>query len=333
MSRRGKNEGSICQRTDGRWVSRMHLGYCNGKRRRKSIYGKTRKEVQEKLTRALRAQQLGLPAESDRLTIGAWLTQWLEMQKPPARKPKTYAAYEYHVRMHLIPAFGNRPLVKLQPQEVREFMRAKAEAGLASKSIRHYRATLRAALNVALQDGLIARNAAALAKPPRLEKRPLHVFNKKEALVFLDVAKGHRLEAIFTVALSLGLREGEILGLRWQDVDLDTAKLQVSCSLQRIKLPGEAKGKLELIAPKTDKSRRMIALPQVALSGLHAHRARQEQERKLCGSRWHDTGMVFTSTIYPVPSPPPKSRMSTRSCVQSSVAVNVGRMALRWRRA
>jgi hypothetical protein len=123
MSRRGNNEGSIGQRKDGRWESRIDLGYGNGKRRRKSIYGETRKEVQEKLTRALRARQLGLPVESDRLTVGDWLTQWLGMQKPPATKPKTYEAYEGDLRIHLIPAFGNRPLVKLQPQEVREFMR------------------------------------------------------------------------------------------------------------------------------------------------------------------------------------------------------------------
>jgi len=297
MSRRGNSEGSICQRKDGRWVARIHDGYSNGKRHRKSIYGETRKEVQEKLTRALRAQQLGLPVESDRLTVGAWLTQWLKMQKPPATKPKTYEAYEGDLRIHLIPALGNRPLVKLQPQEVREFMRAKIEAGFSSKSIRNYRATLRVALNVAMQDGLIARNAAALAKPPRLEKRPPHVFSKEEALGFLHAAEGHRLEAIFTVALSLGLREGEILGLRWEDIDLDAARLRVSHTLQRIRRPGEAKGKLELISPKTEKSRRVIALPQVAVSALYAHRARQEQERTSCGSRWHDTGMVFTTGI------------------------------------
>jgi integrase len=219
------------------------------------------------------------------------------MQKPPATKPKTYEAYEGDLRIHLIPAFGNRPLVKLQPQEVREFMRAKIEAGFSSKSIRNYRATLRAALNVAMQDGLIARNSAALAKPPRLEKPVLHVFSKEEALRFLDAARGHRLEAVFTVGLSLGMREGEILGLRWQDIDLDAAKLQVSYCLQRIKRPGEAKSKLELISPKTHKSRRPIALPQVAVSALYAHRARQEQERKSRGPRWRDTGMVFTTGI------------------------------------
>lgn len=219
------------------------------------------------------------------------------MQKPPATKPKTYTAYENQVRIHLIPAFGRRPLVKLQPQEVREFMQSKAQAGLAPKSIRHFRATLRVALNVAMRDGLVARNVAALVKPPRLQESKLHVFTREEALRFLGLIKGNRLEAIFTVALSLGLREGEILGLRWKDVDLGAGRLEVAYSLQRIKRPGEKKGKLELIAPKTDRSRRVLALPQVAISALHAHRGRQEKERQAAGSRWRESGMVFTTSI------------------------------------
>jgi integrase len=297
MGRRGNNEGSIYQRKDGRWVSVLHDGYREGKRRRKSIYGKTRQEVQNQLTRALRGQQLGLPVESGRLTVGDWLKRWLETQKPPATKPKTYTAYEGQVRLHLIPAFGKKPLVKLQPQDVREFMQGKAEAGLRPKSIRHFRATLRVALNVAMRDGLVARNAASLVKPPPLEKSAVQVFTKEEAFRFLNLVKGHRLEAVFTVALSLGLREGEILGLRWQDVDMDAGKLHVRFSLQRVKRPGATKGKLELLSPKTDHSRRVIMLPQVAVSALHAHRLRQEEERSLCGSRWHETGMVFTTTI------------------------------------
>jgi len=297
MSRRGNNEGSIYQRKDGRWVSTIHLGYRNGKRYRKSIYGETRDEVQKELTRALRAQQLGLPPEPGRLTVGNWLTQWLENQKPPATKPKTYAAYEYQVRVHLMPAFGKRPLTKLQPQEVREFMQSKAKSGLSPKSIRHFRATLRAALNVAMRDGLIARNVAALVKPPRAARPALRVFSKEDTFRFLDVVKGHRLEAIFTVALALGLREGEILGLRWQDVNLRDGTLEVSHTLQRIKRPGADKGKLELVAPKTDRSRRVIMLPQVATSALYAHRRRQEEERGLAGSRWRETGMVFSTSI------------------------------------
>jgi len=297
MSRRGNGEGSIFARKDGRWVATVDFGYRNGKRDRKSIYGATRKEVADQLKRVLRAQQLGMPAESGRLTVEEWLTRWLEAQKPPAKKFKTYTAYENHTRIHLIPAFGTRPLAKLEPQEVREFMQSKAQAGLSPKSIRHFRNTLRAALNVAMRDGLIARNVAALVNPPRLEKRLPHVFSETEAAQFLALAKGHRLEAIFTVALALGLREGEILGLRWDDIDLDAGNLQVTQALQRVKRPGAKKGGLELISPKTDGSRRQIELPEVAISSLRAHRQRQQEERRIAGSRWRESGMVFTTSI------------------------------------
>ena len=121
-------------------------------------------------------------------------------------------------------------------------------------------------------------------------------FTKEEALRFLDTVKGHRLEAIFTVALALGMREGEILGLRWQDVNLATGKLGFPL-VAGVKRPGETKGKLELIEPKTDRSSRVIRLPQVAISALYAHRARQEEERKEAGSRWRETGMVFATSI------------------------------------
>ena len=296
MSRRGNKEGSIYQRKDGRWASTIDLGYRDGKRHRKSFYGATRKEVQEELTRALRAEQLGLPAESGRLTVGDWLIQWLAAQRPPALKPKTYAAYEYQTRVHLIPAFGRSLLAKVQPQDVREFMRAKSESGLSSKTIRHLRATLRAALNVAVHDGLIYRNVAALAKPPRLEKKPLRVFDQEEAIRFLSAVKSHRLEALFTVGLSLGLREGEILGLRWDDVDLEAGRITVNYTQQRVKnLEPEGGSSLMMLEPKTEKSRRGVSLPQVAVSALAAHRMSQGEERLAAGNEWVETGMVFTT--------------------------------------
>ena len=297
MSRRGNGEGSIFPRNDGRWVATVDYGYRNGKRNRKSIYGATRKEVADQLKRVLRAQQLGMPAESGRLTVEDWLTRWLEVQKPPARKFKTYTAYENHVRIHLIPAFGKRPLAKLEPQEIREFMQSKAQAGYARRSIRHFRNTLRAALNVAMRDGLIARNVAALVKPPHVPKPLPHVFSETEAAQFLALAKGHRLEAIFTVALALGLREGEILGLQWKDIELDAGTLQVTQALRRVTRPGATKGKLELLPPKTDGSRRSIELPEVVLSSLRAHRQRQQEERRFAGSRWRESGMVFTTSV------------------------------------
>ena len=157
--------------------------------------------------------------------------------------------------------------------------------------------TLGVELNVAVHDGLIARNVAALAKPPNIEKRSLRVFNETEAAQFLALVEGHRLAALFKVALALGLREGEILGLRWQDIDLETGTLQVNQCLQRVKKPGEKKSRLELISPKTEGSRRRIELPEVAVSALRGHLALQKQERRKAGSRWRESGMVFTTGI------------------------------------
>jgi integrase len=126
----------------------------------------------------------------------------------------------------------------------------------------------------------------------------LHVFNLEQARQFLDLAEGHRLEAIFMVALSVALREGEILGLRWADVDLVSGRLQVCYALQRVKRPRAQKGRLELKAPKTEKSRqRIIVLPEVCLSALKNHYARQQREKEIAGDRWVDTGMVFTTSI------------------------------------
>lgn len=297
MSRRGNSEGSIYQRKDGRWVAVIDLGWQDGKRRRRSIYGKTRKEVQKKLTRGLNAREQGLPFTPERLAVEEFLTTWLKHQEPPARKPKTYTAYENHIRIHLVPALGKVRLAKLQVDHVREFMRNKATAGYTPKSIGHFRNTLRTALNSAVEDGILYRNVAALAKPPRIERPTLRVFSKEESLRFLEVVKGHRLEALFRVALSLGMREGEALGLRWEDVDLDGGKLQIVHTLQRVKRPGEKKSKLELLSPKTDGSRRTIALPQVLIAPLLAHRARQQEERQACGEAWRETGMVFTTSV------------------------------------
>jgi integrase len=128
-------------------------------------------------------------------------------------------------------------------------------------------------------------------KPPRVEKADLKVFGPVEASKFLEAIREHRWEALFATALALGLRQGEILGLRWGDIDFTQCKLTVKHALQRVD------GKLQLVEPKTDKSRRSIALPQVAVSALYAHRSQQEQEKALAGSRWMESGLVFTTTV------------------------------------
>ena len=297
MPKRSSGEGSIFQRSDGRWAAAVTVAWNGGRQRRKYLYGRTQEEVRDKLISTRAAQLQGVDIAPERLTVATWLGRWLENQKPPAVRPKTYTFYEYQVREHLAPDLGTRLLSKLQPQDVRDFMRAKANGGLSTKTIRHLRATLRAALNVALHDGLITRNVAALAKPPRLQKHPMQVFTAEDARAFLTAVKGHRLEALFTVTLALGLREGEILGLGIKDIDLEAGKLHVRFALQRVRQPGEKKGHLILVEPKTEGSRRTINLPQIAVSALSAHLARRDEEKLLCGSKWKESGLVFTTSI------------------------------------
>jgi integrase len=186
---------------------------------------------------------------------------------------------------------GKRPLAKLTPQDIRAFMTEKLKDGLSPKTVKHLRDTLRNALNVAVKDGLIVRNAAALADPPRAERHEMKAFTPTQARQFLDEIRGHRLEALFSVALSLGLRQGEVLGLRWQDVDLEKRTLAVRFQLQRIE------SKLQLVEPKTARSARTLMLPAVAVSALAAHKSRQDTERLVAGTRWIETGMVFTTSI------------------------------------
>ena len=154
------------------------------------------------------------------------------------------------------------------------------------------RTILRIALNRALKLGLVARNVAALTVAPKLVRKRIHSLSPEEARRLLDSARGDHLEAVFTVALSLGLRMGEILGLRWQDVDLDGATLAVNQAIYRIAGKG-----LVTAEPKTDRSRRALFLPDGVIRALKAHRLRQLQKRLAAGPRWQDSGLIFTSGV------------------------------------
>lgn len=290
MSQRGHNEGSIYKREDGRWVASVTVGYANGKRQRKYLYGDTRSEVQKLLTAALRSQQEGSPIASDRQTVGQYLEQWLEESHKATIRAKTYKSYDYIIQSHLIPGLGRVVLSRLTPQQLQAFLNAKLEEGLSPRTVQYCHAVLRAALEQAVRWGLIARNIARLVKPPRIKRSDVQPLDPEQARRLLLTVQGHRLEALFTVALAVGLREGEALGLRWQDVDLESGRISIRVALQRIG------GKLRIEEVKSATSRRHISLPQVAVEALRAHRQQQQQEQDILGDSWPDTGLVFTST-------------------------------------
>ncbi len=292
MSRRGPNEGSIHPRQDGRWAGSVHIGYHDGKRVRKHVLGHTRKEVAEKLEVLLKAHREQRPIPDQRQKLGPFLRSWLDDTARPTLRASTYGSYDDILRLHLIPGLGRIPLAKLAPAEVQSFLNAKLESGLSPRRVQYLHAVLRRALGMAERWGLVSRNVAKLVDPPRVPRHEIEPLTPEHARQLIEAAAEDRLRALWVTALATGLRQGELLALRWQDVDLEGRKtLRVRHTLARVD------GKLELLEPKTDRSRRSVSLPEVVDTALRAHRTRQRMERLVAGSRWQDTGHVFATTI------------------------------------
>ncbi|MDQ6949067.1 MAG: site-specific integrase [Actinomycetota bacterium] len=286
MGRRGHGEGSISQRRDGRWEGRIDLGWKAGKRVRKVVYGATRVEVVRKVNALVRDRELGLVRTGPSQRVGAFLEEWLGSVRGSLR-PSTFRTYELYVRRHIVAELGRVRLDQLKAEDVQRMLDRKLAAGMSPQTVVHLRAILRRALNRAMRYGYLARNVAALAEPPKVERREMHVLDPDQARAFLKAANTDPFRALYILALFAGLRQGELLGLRWADVDLEQAQLRVSHSLQRYD------GKLRLVAPKTATSRRSLSIPSVAVAALREHRVRQLQARLLAGASWQETGLIL----------------------------------------
>jgi integrase len=184
------------------------------------------------------------------------------------------------VGLHLAPELGRTPLVKLTPEAVQRYMNRKQEAGLSARTVQYHHAVLRRALNQAERWGLVPRNVARLASPPRVQRPEVRPLTAEQARTFLAATKGDRLAPLYALALGLGLRQGELLGVTWDDVDLEVGTLAVRRTLQRYG------GAYHLDEPKTERSRRTIPLPAGLTGVLRAHRARQLEERLRAGPEW-----------------------------------------------
>jgi len=284
--RRLKGDGSIFQRGDGRWCGKLTLQDGSIKR----YYAASKRDVQLRLRAALKDVDDGLPiVKNEQLTVGQMLTQWLDMAVKPRVRASTLRGYESKVRIHILPALGTVRVSHLTPQRLQAFLNEKHRSGLSERTTGHLRDILRTALNDAAKWNLVARNVATLVDAPRVPEREVEGLSPKEARELLDAVKGDRLEALYSVALAVGLRQGEALGLRWDDGDLDAGTISVRRALQRIA------GDYVFVDPKTKRSRRTIVLPAFAVTALKQHRKRQLEERLTAGEEWHDTGLVFTT--------------------------------------
>ena len=286
---RSAGEGSISKRKDGRWEGNVNLGFdAEGRRRRIRFCTRTRKEAQERLSELLQQQTKGtIVAVPENLTVGDYLQRWLRDYAATGVRPKTYHSYSQLARLHLVPSLGAIPLAHLQPLHLQSLYAAKLKAGLSPRSVRYLHAILHKALDHAVRWELAARNVADAVDPPRLHHREMAVLTSEQAAAFTESAAPDRLHALYVVALTTGMRQGEILALRWQDVGLDTGSIYVKRTLHRLH------GEWLFAEPKSARSRRHVALPAVATTALRRHLEQQQWEKEMLGSSYHDQGLVF----------------------------------------
>lgn len=291
VKRRGNNEGSIYQRPDGRWVGQVHVGYERGKRQRKYVYGRTRREVATRLAAIQRDLEAGVAPSNDRETVARFLERWLSESARVAVRPRTFRGYTDIVRLHIAAEIGRLILSKVGPRDVQALQNRLLESGKSPSTVRNGRAVVSGAMESATRWGLIARNPVRLLDGPRVVRAEVNPFTPDEARAFLAAMRGDRQEALYSVALALGLRLGEALGLHWAEVDLVAQNLRVRWSIQRV-------GKtLELVEPKTKRSRRTIPIPSLVVEALRTRRTQQTFERAAAGQHWVETDLVFTSSL------------------------------------
>ena len=307
--RRGKGEGTIYQRPEVSWCAIVNHGVVNGKRRRTSLYGKTRKEVVAKLRKLQLDEHQGLVADGPKQTVAQYLDSWLSQVVTVRNKSRTLRSYQDMVRLHLSPHLGRHQLDKLTTSHVQVMLNKLPDAKLSPRSVQYAKGVLCRALNVAVKWGLIPRNVAAHAEAPSGSSRAIAPLTEAQAHKLLSAVKGHRLEALYRIALSLGLRRGEVVGLRWEDIDLDAATLRVSGALQRIN------GKLVRSTPKTAASAATLPLPEVLVRVLRQHQERQALEQANTKD-WQEHGYVFPSERgTPLePQPQPALQIRPQAC-------------------
>jgi integrase len=309
--RRSPGEGSVYETKDRRgWRGAVTWTEPDGRRRRRVVQGETSKIVRDKLDDLRRELRLGTIAPAGKAaTVGEYLTAWIERDRTRVR-PSTWKGRETHVRVYLIPTLGRLSLTRLQSPDVERAIAGwiasgrpvtgeerkrgrQSHAPVSPLTARHVRATLRRALADAVRDGLVGRNAAGDARPPYVAHRPVSYLNAPDVRRLLDATAADEYGNLYAVAVSTGLRLGELLGLAWPDVDLTTGTLTVRRSLAMARDGGWA-----LAQPKSARSRRTIPLPALAGDALKRERARQTVTRKAAGDAWQDRDkLVFTDAV------------------------------------
>lgn len=257
--KRGNGEGSVYRRKDGLWVGQYKVQIPTGTKT-KYIYSKTRKDAATRLSKAIAERDTGLIYDCGSMTVEEYLKQWLETTKGTVRE-RTWIRAEVDVRVHISPILGKTKLDRLNALQLQSLYRAKLDSGLAPRTVQIIHATLRKALKQAVKWQLIPKNVAQSVDPPNVQKREINPLDEMQVKRLLKAAEESKLEALYILAITTGMRSGELLGLQWGDVDFRSGTLQVRRTIFN--------GRVE--TPKTPKSRRSIKLTQISVKALQKH--------------------------------------------------------------
>jgi integrase len=259
--------------------------------KRKSVYGKSRPDVRAKREEALGKAKKGIDLKGERQRLGDFLSTWMAETQAPKLRPSTIKSYESYIRLHIVPALGDTTLGDLTAQDVQRFLNGCTKSGLSPRTVQYIRAILRAALNQALRWGYVERNVAALASPPRQKPKQIETLAAGDAYRLMEFTRDDRLGQLFATALYTGMRQGELLGLRWPDVDLDAGTIRVRQAVQKID------GEWHFVEPKSANGRRTLPLPEPARDVLRRQKERVRDMRQHADDAWTEFGLVFPSAV------------------------------------
>lgn len=300
MAKRGQGEGTISKRPDGTWWARITVGRTpDGKQKRKAFYGKTRKEVQEKLTAALNDINTGTYIEPSKMTVEQWLYTWIKEYKKNSIKASSYERYYRIIRNHLTPALGSYSIKDLRNDIVQKYVNQLTESGYNPKTIEQIHRVLKMALKQAADNELIIKNPSERIILPRKTAKEARVLTMDEQDAFIKACKSYRNGEIFILILATGLRIGEALALTWDDVDFYGQVLNIdkTQSESYITAEGGVKCGISYTSPKTAAGRRKIPLIPKAIQILCEVKFKQEEEKKRLGEAYKDNNLVFCTKL------------------------------------
>jgi integrase len=284
--RRGNNEGGIYHRKDGLWCAQVSL-----QGRRLTKYAKTQKDCREWIKETLKKIDGGLTFEGTQVTLERFVVGWLD-GKELARRAVTVEQYRQICRQHILPTMGKMRLQEIQPANIKQLYLAKKEEGRGARTVQLIHTVLHNVLQQAVREGILGRNPTDAVERPKVEKTEMQILTEEQARRFVIATMRNRYGMLFYLALMTGMRQGELLGLKWTDLDWDKGLLNVQRQLQRSK--GHSP---QLVPPKTKAGRRQVKLGQGTLERLSRHKEDQAEMKAARGARWEENGLIFPNTL------------------------------------